>query len=348
MPEYYSSIGEAIGAAMQHNIRLAHSGRRPLDDPPLQVRRLPSAAADPYSVPGMIARLTEDASPDEVAGIIQEVNGALVGALPQLTELVADAADWARVRVAFDDPRHNPAVETWTRLAAAHGLLEEVREQLEAAEDGVAACPAEHTDSRHHKMINVLRTRGLLDDVLGAGPHTSPLGARSPEADCRPSPSAPSAPPASPRSPEGSPMGNLADVYGTDVEIYSRADGLVWADGRTDLPESAHRVLRSCGFAAPGDPGNPASYSLESHIVGPDRQFAASAAVGQLTDLGYRVAIDPDLVVGYVGETVDTDARRQAAARQTSPIAAKARPGTSTPPPATPAPSGGRISPRSR
>ncbi|WP_328946406.1 hypothetical protein OG259_38055 [Streptomyces sp. NBC_00250] len=44
MPEYYSSIGEAIGAAMRHNIRLAHGGRRPSVDPPCRsvaCRRLP-------------------------------------------------------------------------------------------------------------------------------------------------------------------------------------------------------------------------------------------------------------------------------------------------------------------
>ncbi|MGW1539776.1 hypothetical protein ACWCPM_05810 [Streptomyces sp. NPDC002309] len=56
---------------------------------PLQVRNLPSASADPHSVRGMIARLTEDATPDEAAGIIEDVNGAL----PELTELVAAAAD---------------------------------------------------------------------------------------------------------------------------------------------------------------------------------------------------------------------------------------------------------------
>lgn len=87
MPEYYSSIGEAVGAAMQHNIRLAHRSVAPGSDKPLQVRHLPSASADPYSVRGMISRLHEDTSPDEVAGIIEEVNGALVGALPELTEL---------------------------------------------------------------------------------------------------------------------------------------------------------------------------------------------------------------------------------------------------------------------
>ncbi|MBB4981495.1 hypothetical protein [Streptomyces nymphaeiformis] len=357
-PEYYSSIGEAIGAAMQHNIRLAHSGRRPIDDPPLQVRRIPSAADDPYSVPGMIARLTEDAAPDEVAGIVEEINGALVGALPQLTELVAAAADWVRVRLAFDDPHHNSAMETWTRLAAAHGLLEDVREQLEAAEDGIAACPAERTDPRHHNMIYVLRTRELLDDVLGAGADPSPPGIQSPkEADrpvsasnCSSPTSSSTTSPASPRSTEGSPMGNLADTYGTEVEIYPWADGLVWADCRTGLPGSAQRILRSCGFIAPADQGDPASFSLDSHVTGPDRQLAASAAASQLADLGYRVAIDPSLAVGYVGETSDTNARRQAAARQTSPIAAKASTGTGTNAPPAPSPvlSAGRPAPRSR
>ncbi|MEU8507199.1 hypothetical protein AB0C40_21205 [Streptomyces brevispora] len=169
MPEFYPSIGEAVGAAMQHNIRLAHGSETSGSDKPLQVRHLPHPSSDPYSVPGMIARLTETAEPNEVAGIVEEINGALVGALPQLTELVA-AADWTRVRLTFDDPNHNPAFETWTRLAAAHGMLLDVQEQLEVAEDGIAACPAERTDPRHHEMVNVLRTRELLSDVLGAGP----------------------------------------------------------------------------------------------------------------------------------------------------------------------------------
>ncbi|MFE9826706.1 hypothetical protein ACFYSH_32045 [Streptomyces sp. NPDC005791] len=183
MPEYYSSIGEAVGAAMQHNIRLAHRNVAPSSDTPLQVRHLPSASADPYSVRGMIARLTEDATPDEVAGILEEVNGALVGALPQLTELVAAAADWTRVRLSFEDPHRNPTFETWTRLAAAYGMLQDVREQLEVAEDGVAACPAERTDPRYHERVNVLRARGLLDDVFGASPVAAAPSAQDPDTD---------------------------------------------------------------------------------------------------------------------------------------------------------------------
>lgn len=169
MPEFYPSIGEAVGAAMRHNIRLAHGNETSGSDKPLQVRYLPHPSADPYSVPGMIARVTETATPEEVAGVVEEVNGALVGVLPQLTELVAAAADWTRVRLAFDDPHHHPAFDTWTRLAAAHGMLRDVREQLEGAADEIAACPAERTDPRHHETVNVLRTRELLGDVLGAG-----------------------------------------------------------------------------------------------------------------------------------------------------------------------------------
>ncbi|MGW1104293.1 hypothetical protein [Streptomyces sp. NPDC002540] len=195
MPDFYPSIGDAVGAATQHNIRLAHG-----PDKSLKVRHLPSASADPYSVPGMIARLTEDATPDEVAGIIEEVNGALVGALPQLTELVAAAADWTRARLAFDDPHHNPAFETWTRLAAAHGMLLDVQEQLEAAEDGVAACPAKRTAPRHHEMVDVLRIRELLDDLLGTGTVPAAPSARDPEVDRRCA-ARTSSPQASPRRP---------------------------------------------------------------------------------------------------------------------------------------------------
>ncbi|WP_229902129.1 hypothetical protein [Streptomyces zaomyceticus] len=312
----------------------------------------------------MIARLTDDATPDEVAGIIEEVNGALVGALPQLTELVAAAADWTRVRLAFDDPHHNPVFETWTRLAAAHVMLQNVQEQLAATEDGIAACPAERTDPRFHDSVNVLRTRELPDDVLGSDTVSAAPSGRDPDADRRrgarrstpqTGPRQPSSPPGTEevpartppvRAPEGPSMANLADTHGTDVEIFPRTDDLVWADCRTGLPESAHRILRSCGFAAPGDPGDPAFYSLASHIIGPDRQLASSSAASMLADLGYHVAIDPSLAVGYVGETVSPEARRLAAARQVSPTAAETNTATSAPPSTAPPQSAAHAAPR--
>ncbi|MFM9550749.1 hypothetical protein ACKI19_00325 [Streptomyces caniscabiei] len=166
MPEFYPSIGEAVGAAMQHNIRLAYGGKAPGSDTPPQVRHLPHPSADPYSVPGMIARLTETATPHEVAGIIEEVNGAL-GALPQLTELVAAAADWTRARLTFENPHHNPTFETWTRLAAATRMLRDVQEELAVAGDMIAACPVQLSDPRYRDEVPALRTREPLSDVVG-------------------------------------------------------------------------------------------------------------------------------------------------------------------------------------
>ncbi|MET8104744.1 hypothetical protein ABZU94_08535 [Streptomyces mirabilis] len=152
---------------------------------PLQIRYLPHPSADPYSAPGMIARLTETATPHEVAGIIKEVNGPLVGALPQLTELVAAAADWTRARLTFENPHHNPTFETWTRLAAATRLLRDVQEELGVAEDMVAACPAELSEPKYRDEVPALRTRELLSDVLGddAIADTEPSADQNPEAD---------------------------------------------------------------------------------------------------------------------------------------------------------------------
>jgi hypothetical protein len=185
VPEFYPSIGDAVGAAMLHNIRLAYGGKASGPDAPLQARHLPHPSADLDSVPGMIARLTETATPHEVAGIIEEVNGALVGALPQLTELVAAAADWTRARLTFENPHHNPTFETWTRLAAATRMLRDVQEELEAAEDMIAACPAKLSDPRYRDEVPALRTRELLSDVLGSDAiaDTKPPAAQKPEAD---------------------------------------------------------------------------------------------------------------------------------------------------------------------
>jgi hypothetical protein len=184
VPEFYPSIGDAVDAAMAHNIKLAH-GEPTGPDTPLQVRYLPHPSADPYSVPGMIARLTETATPQKVAGILEEVNGALVGALPQLSELVAVAADWTRLRLTFDEPQRELVFETWTRLAAARGLLRDVEEELLAAQDLVGGIPGELRDPRCLHEIPVLRTQELLHDVLGHGaaPDDEPSAAPDAEAD---------------------------------------------------------------------------------------------------------------------------------------------------------------------
>jgi hypothetical protein len=180
VPESYPSMGEAVAAAMQHNIRLAYDDPLPVSDTPLQVRSLPHPSADPHSIPGMIARLTETATPSEVAGFIEEVNSALVGALPQLTELVAAAADWTRARLTFENPHHNPTFDTWTRLAAATRLLRDVQEELKVAEDMIATCPTELSDPKYRDEVPVLQTRELLSDAVA---DSKPSAAQNPEAD---------------------------------------------------------------------------------------------------------------------------------------------------------------------
>ncbi|MFC8720651.1 hypothetical protein [Kitasatospora sp. NPDC057198] len=140
-------------------------------------------------------------------------------------------------------------------------------------------------------------------------------------------------------------MGNLADTYGTDVEFYRGGDGLVWADCRTDAPGLIDRTLRQFGFTAPPDPGNPASYNLPAERPDPDQRLAASAAAGLLDEFGYRVAIEPDLVVGYVGnDTAVPDRQRTAAALLTSPAVTRTGPGQvpAAAPPTTPRTSTGR------
>ncbi|MFJ4676837.1 hypothetical protein [Kitasatospora sp. NPDC088783] len=170
MPEHYSSIGEAVGAAMQHNIRLAYG---PGPGPAPHVRYFPPPDADPYSMTGMIARLEVSAHPDDVAAIVEETTRALVGPLPQLTELVAATADWTRARLDFDDPDTTPAVfDLWTKLASVHSMLAYAKEELENTIDGIAALPAETSDPRHHTKVQVKRTRELLHDLMDAEPGT--------------------------------------------------------------------------------------------------------------------------------------------------------------------------------
>jgi hypothetical protein len=170
LPEFYSSIGEAIGAAMQHNIRSAYGDQASRSDEILQARHRPATTVDPSSVPEMTMRLTETASPEEVAGIIAKVNGALAGPLPQLTELVAAAADWTRARLDFDGPDHTPTFEVWQQLATATRMLQQAEQELAEVVEKVSACPPEPSDPRHHESVQALHRKELLPEVLDNPP----------------------------------------------------------------------------------------------------------------------------------------------------------------------------------
>ncbi|MFI1718891.1 hypothetical protein [Streptomyces litmocidini] len=120
----------------------------------------------------------------------------------------------------------------------------------------------------------------------------------------------------------------------------------------TDLDHEAYALADRFGFAAEF------VSSAQSELVdsedelrrvgGPDRQLASSSAASMLADLGYRVAIDPSLAADYVGEAVGHEARRLAAARQVSPLAAASNTGTSAPPSTAPPPSAAHPTTRSR
>ncbi|MFF3750554.1 hypothetical protein ACFYYH_08860 [Streptomyces sp. NPDC002018] len=160
MPEFHPTIGDAIGAAMAHNIRLAHSNEPTTASPPNRPA--------PYSVPGMLIRLTETTAPADVARMVEEITSPLFGALPQVTELVATTADWTRSRLNFDNPFHNPVFEVWQRLAVCTQLLREAAEELDDAYAGIAACPAALSDPKHQDMVHILRTREGNDDTFPA------------------------------------------------------------------------------------------------------------------------------------------------------------------------------------
>ncbi|MFE2596029.1 hypothetical protein ACFXCZ_05935 [Streptomyces sp. NPDC059396] len=154
MPEFHPAIGDAIGAAMAHSNEPATAA--------------PPNRPDPYSVPGMLLRLTETTAPADVARMVEEITSPLFGALPQVTELVATTADWTRSRLNFDGPLHNPVFEVWQRLAVCTSLLQDAIEELDDAYAGIAACPATLSDPKHQDMVRILRTREGEDDIFAA------------------------------------------------------------------------------------------------------------------------------------------------------------------------------------
>ncbi|MFE7124914.1 hypothetical protein [Streptomyces sp. NPDC057617] len=177
MPEFHPTIGDAIGAAMAHNIRLAHSNEPATAAPPNR--------PDPYSVPGMLLRLTETTAPADVARMVEEITSPLFGVLPQVTELVATTADWTRSRLNFDGPLHNPVFEVWQRLAVCTSLLQDAIEELDDAYAGIAACPAALSDPKHQDMVRILRTREGEDDIFTTPgqPPAEPTAFQHPQAE---------------------------------------------------------------------------------------------------------------------------------------------------------------------
>jgi hypothetical protein len=192
VPERYSSIGEAVGAAMAHNIRLVYgepSG--------------PSAPVpDPHSVTGMTGRLTETATLEDIAAVLAEVNTPLTGPLVQLTELIAAAADWARLRQTLDEPHRRPVSATWSKLAACHVQLRQLEQWLHEVQDVIPAIPGDLRDPRCADAFRTLRTRAPQGEPPTAQQHAARTASPHTAASADTAPSAPpTAPPPSPPGP---------------------------------------------------------------------------------------------------------------------------------------------------
>jgi hypothetical protein len=193
VPERYNSIGEAVGAAMAHNIRLVHG------EP-----SRPGAAPvpDPHSVTGMTDRLTETATPEEVAAVLAEITTPVTGPLAQLTELIAAAADWASLRVTFDEPHRKVSSETWSKLTACYEDLRRTEQWLYEVQESIPTIPGDLRDPRLDGAFRTLRTQATHDDAPGEPPAAQQHAARTTSPHTAAGPEVPpSAQPAAPPSP---------------------------------------------------------------------------------------------------------------------------------------------------
>ncbi|RKE22011.1 hypothetical protein [Streptomyces sp. TLI_171] len=158
--------------------------------------------------PELTARLSETAAPAEVADVLDAVNGVSgdrAGILPRLTDLLAEAANWARARVDDADPDYNPSRIAWEQLANAHHYLRNVEVLLGRVQDHLDDCTGAVVDPAHRYGV-AFRTRELPH--VAAGPGRSDAEAKRQQAARSSSPGAagraahpgaePGAPPARP------------------------------------------------------------------------------------------------------------------------------------------------------
>ncbi|MFJ5879851.1 hypothetical protein [Kitasatospora cineracea] len=122
-----------------------------------------------HHLPELTARLSEAADPAEVADVLAAVNAVgsdRAGILPQLTDLLAEAANWARARVDSTDPDYNPARVAWEQLANAHHYLRNVEVLLERVQDHLDDCTSSMVDPVR-RYGAAFRTRELPQGAVG-------------------------------------------------------------------------------------------------------------------------------------------------------------------------------------
>ncbi|MET9556805.1 hypothetical protein [Streptomyces sp. NPDC006645] len=108
-------------------------------------------------------------------------------------------------------------------------------------------------------------------------------------------------------------MANLADEYGTDVEIYVKAlTTTIHADTRTGAPAKLLDLLDQLGLKRREirTPGPVYTWHIVPEHLGADEQKRlATCAVPALLLAGYKVNCAPDVFIGRVYEQVVREIR---------------------------------------
>ncbi|WP_432012627.1 hypothetical protein [Streptomyces cucumeris] len=121
-------------------------------------------------------------------------------------------------------------------------------------------------------------------------------------------------------------MANLADEYGTDVEIYIKAlTTTIHADTPTGAPAQLHNLLERLGLDRHAYPQEAPLYiwhTVPEHLDADEQKRLASRAIPALLVAGYEVNCTPDVFdeLAYQQAMLDLRTRaRRPATRQPTP-----------------------------
>ncbi|WP_338676812.1 hypothetical protein V1460_30460 [Streptomyces sp. SCSIO 30461] len=127
-------------------------------------------------------------------------------------------------------------------------------------------------------------------------------------------------------------MANLADEYGTDVEIYIKAlTTTIHADTPTGAPAQLHDLLEHLGLERHSSPANSPIYiwhTVPEHLDADEQKRLATRAVPALLLAGYEVNCAPEAFDAAAYRQAVHDLRARAgrpAARRQAPVGSPSR-----------------------